>query len=271
MRNRKRTIVKYILLWIFTSSIAVESEGYVPECIDRSDFRAELRRHFVDVEYLDSINGKSDKICIFFRDTFNHKEIRSFRVGVANTPDVPFCPHHDDGYIFYVTHADSVVVDKTKLRYSGKNEDVYRGKYEVNGYVNENIGFMEMIIPPNITKMAVYLYPNPNDVRFHIEDRVGEIDSVSFEMRKDRLNRINDQTYYKYCFDRASSCMKTIRESDLESSKENKYPYYNLTRQIYLDEILYFNVCVYYKDGRKECTDYKFEYQPNVESVINIW
>lgn len=270
MKSFNIKLLGHIMLFLFVA--LMEAHGEIRECMCRSEQKgARINKLFIDTDlkYMESIYDDPNKVCISFRDTFNHRKIRSFLLGVSNK-EVPSYLLLGEG-AFNVTHSDSIVINKNRLHFLDKDKlsSTFRGFFKIDGY--DYIRESTIKIPHLVAKAEVYLYPNPNDVRFHIEDRAGEIDSVFFGMRKDRLNRISDATYNKYCYDRAPYCTKIIQKKHLKSSQDYKYPYYDLTREIYLDEILYFNVCVYYKDGRKECTDYKFEYQPNVESVINIW
>jgi hypothetical protein len=263
-------MLKYILTLAFFGFAILVKAGNSDNLNLNPNFR--ISSYFIDTEYVDSTNTYSSTVCICFRDTFTHRKIQSFRIGISERLLGDWELFKENGCD--VTNSDSVVIDKTKLKFYDQQRDIehkLRGSYKVDGYMHPRLKLHEMKIPPNVKKMIVYLYPSAKMIKFHVEDQLMTIDSVAFEVRKERMHQIDDRSYDKVCYDQPSFFSKTISEGDWEMDKETKKRYANFRRYIYLDEILYFNVCVYYKDGRKECTDYKFEYQPNVESVINIW
>lgn len=250
------TIIISLSLIIFSSIFVFDLKGKTNDCGVPFDSFAWRKSQLADFEYSDSTDGRiSEKICIHFCDTFNHKKIQSFYISLSNV-------ELSDG--IQVNNSDSVVIEKKNLPYFRPGDYSLQGQYKVDGYKCCNY----LRIPSNVTKMVYFLFPKPNTIQFHIEDRLSIMDSVSFVINKSRLHRISDETYNKYCYDRPSVCSLTVYKEEFKTIDE--VPYIEISHDIYIDEMLSFVVCVFNKNGQIEYYEYKFDYQPNVNSIIRI-
>lgn len=256
MRFLYNTIIISIALILLSSLFAFDLKGKTNNCEPPFDSFAWRKSQLADFKYLDSTDGRiSEKICIHFCDTFNHKKIHSFCISLSNV---------ESSDMIQVNNTDSVVIEKKDLPYFRPGYYGLQGQYIVDGYMY----CAYLRIPPNVTNIVYYLFPKPNTIKFHIEDKLSIMDSVSFVINKDRYYRISDNIYNKYCYNRPSVCSFIIHKEDFETERET--PFIDISHDIYIDEKLSLVVCVFNKNGSTDYYEYEFDYQPNVNSVIRI-